>query len=478
MAKPTGFLEFDRKHPPKRSIKERVKDYREIEQLMTEEELLDQAARCMDCGIPYCHSFGCPVMNRIPEWNDMVYHGKWKRALELLHSTNNFPEVTGRVCPAPCEAACTLMIDEKPVSIKHIEVQIVERGFQEGWIEPEPPLEKTGCKVAVIGSGPAGMAAAQQLARAGHDVTLFEKDDRIGGLLRYGIPDFKLDKSVLDRRMEQMQAEGVKFETRVDVGRDISVGYLMRSFDAVAITTGSRTPRDLQVPGRELNGIHFAMDFLKQNNKRVAGDDVSDTETITAKDKDVVVIGGGDTGSDCIGTSIRQGAKSVTQIELLPKPPEKREFENPWPTWPIILRTSSSQEEGCERLWSINTKEAIGDGKGHVKALKCVELEWSEPDENGRRSFTEKKGSEFELSAQLVLLAMGFVHTEHEPLVSGFGLDTDPRGNILIDKNFMTTTNGVFAAGDSTKGASLVVHAINLGRQMAEKIDHYLKKTS
>jgi NAD(P)H-dependent glutamate synthase small subunit len=478
MAKPTGFLEYQRQNAPKRPITDRVKDYREIERLMTEEELNKQAARCMDCGIPYCHSFGCPVVNRIPEWNDMIYRGQWRRALDLLHSTNNFPEVTGRVCPAPCEAACTLMIDEVPVSIKHIELQIVERGFQEGWIQPEPPAQKSGCRVAVIGSGPAGMAAAQQLARAGHEVVLFEKDDRVGGLLRYGIPDFKLDKSVLDRRMEQMKAEGVSFETSVDVGRDISTAYLMRSFDAVAITTGARVPRDLTVPGRELVGTHFAMDFLRQNNKRVAGDAIPDAETITAKGKDVVVVGGGDTGSDCIGTSRRQGAKSITQIELLPKPPEKRAFENPWPTWPLIMRTSTSQEEGCERMWSINTKEVLGDKNGAVRALKCVKLEWSKPDASGRSSFKEIAGSEFELPAQLVLLAMGFVHTEHEPLVSGFGLKTDPRGNILIDKNFMSSTSAVFAAGDSTRGASLVVHAINLGRQMAAKIDEYLRANS
>lgn len=466
MSKPTGFLEYDRKNPPKRPITERVKDYREIEQLMPLEDLTQQAARCMDCGIPFCHSFGCPLHNRVPEWNDAVYRGKWRKALDLLQSTCNFPEFTGRICPALCEAACTLMIDEKPVSIRQIELQIVERGWREGWIQPEPPARKTGCKVVIIGSGPAGLTAAQQLARAGHDVTVFEKASRIGGILRYGIPDYKLDKSVIDRRLDQMRAEGVKFETNVDVGVDISAGYLERSFDAILITTGSRHPRDLDVPGRDLQGVHFALEFLTQQNRRNAGDEFSAEETISAKDKHVVVVGGGDTGSDCIGTSRRHGAASITQIEILPQPPEKRLDTNPWPTWPLILRTSTAHEEGCERMFAVTAKQLIGDKNGHVRKMQCVKVD----------NFKEVPGTEFELKADLVLLAMGFVHTEHGPLVKDLGLATDKRGNIMVDSNYMTATNGIFAAGDSVKGASLVVHALALGRTVAEAIDKYLEQ--
>lgn len=487
MAKPTGFLEYDRKNPPKRPIAERVKDYREIEQLLPEEELLEQAARCMDCGVPYCHSFGCPVANVIPDWNDLVYHNQWRKALELLHSTNNFPEVTGRVCPAPCEAACTLNIDKTPVSIRHIERQIVERGWAEGWIQPQVPEKKSGFKVAVVGSGPAGMAAAQQLARMGHDVTLFDKADRIGGLLRYGIPDYKLDKSLLDRRMEQMAAEGVKFETGVDVGVDLSADYVKKNFDAILITSGARVPRNLPVPGRKLGGIHFALDFLTQQNQRnawmrdvenmgekKAGPKPEFENELTAEGKKVVVIGGGDTGSDCIGTSHRQGAESIVQLELLPQPPEEPALNNPWPTWPVILRTSTSHEEGCERMFSISTKSFEGkDGK--VEKLNCVKLDWNQPNAEKNTPFTEVEGSEFELPADLVLLAMGFIHAEHGPLVKDMEIETDQRGNLLVDDNFMTSQNGVFAAGDSMRGASLVVHAINLGRQAADSVDAYLK---
>ncbi|NQU45173.1 glutamate synthase subunit beta [bacterium] len=477
MAKPTGFIEYARKNPPKRPVSERVHDYREIEQLMPLETLVEQAARCMDCGVPYCHSFGCPIQNRIPEWNDMVYRGKWRKALDILHATINFPEFTGRICPALCEGACTLMIDEHPVTIRHIELQIVERGWDEGWIQPQPPAHKTGFRVAVVGSGPSGLSAAQQLARSGHDVVVFERDDRPGGLLRYGVPDFKLEKSVIDRRVDQMKAEGVIFETSVDVGQDISPGYLKRSFDAIVITTGSRVPRDLKAPGRELKGVHFALEFLTQQNRLNAGDPIAQDRIISAESKHVVVIGGGDTGSDCIGTSIRQGAKSVTQIELLPKPPEIRLPVNPWPTWPQVVRTSTSQEEGCERMWSVNTQELIGKG-GRIDKIRCVKLEWSAPDEQGRRSFKEIAGSEFELPAQLVLLAMGFVHTEHNPVIQEFDLKTDARGNILVNENFMTSENGIFAAGDSVKGASLIVHAMYLGREAAKGVTRFLEESA
>ena len=476
MAKPTGFIEYKRRDVPKREVSERIRDYHEIEQFLPLEQLINQAARCMDCGVPSCHSFGCPVMNRIPDWNDMIYHGQWQRALDLLHSTNNFPEVTGRICPAPCETACTLGINDDPVTIRHIELQIIERGFQEGWVVPQIPEKRTGKRVAVVGSGPAGLAAAQQLARAGHDVTVFEKDDRIGGLLRYGIPDFKMEKHIIFRRLDQMRSEGVRFETEVNVGYDISPRFLRRSFDAILITAGSTIPRDLDVPGRNLEGIHFAMKFLTQQNKIVAGDTVPKADLINAKGKDVVVIGGGDTGSDCVGTSQRQGAKSITQIEILPKPPKARDPANPWPEWPNIMRTSTSHEEGCERRWSVLTKSFIG--KERVQSLECVEITWSDPDENGRRSFKEIPKTKFNLKADLVLFATGFIHVEHGPLVQKFELDLDERGNIRVDLNHMTSADGVFAAGDTVTGASLVVRAIAQGRQAADGIDQYLRLQS
>lgn len=371
MAKTTGFIEYQRCEPGKRDKAERIHDFLEFELPLPAEQLIQQAARCMDCGVPHCHAFGCPLLNRIPDWNEMVYRGKWRRALQLLHSTNNFPEFTGRICPAPCEAACTLMILQEPVTIRHIERQIVERGWQEGWITPQPSAIKTGKRVAVVGSGPAGLAAAQQLVRKGHEVIVFERDDRVGGILRYGIPDFKLEKGVIDRRLEQMKAEGVIFETNVNAGEDLSVRYMQRSFDAVVLTMGATTPRDLPIPGREWSGIHFAMDFLKGQNRQLKG--VAES-TICARDKRVVVLGGGDTGSDCVGTSIRQGARQVIQVELLPKPPQHRSVDNPWPTWPNILRTSSSQEEGCERWWSVATKEFVGEN-GRVAGLKVVDLQ-------------------------------------------------------------------------------------------------------
>ena len=472
MTKHTGFLDYKRVDPPKRPVEERVRDYHEVEQRLSPGDLQKQANRCMDCGVPSCHAFGCPVKNRIPDWNDMVYRGQWQKALDLLHSTNNFPEMTGRICPAPCEAACTLSINQPAVTIRHIELQIVEKGFEMGWINPEPSQIRKDQRVAVIGSGPAGLAAAQQLARKGYEVVVFEKSDRIGGLLRYGIPDFKLEKSILDRRIEQLKAEGVKFETEVDAGRDLSPRFMKRSFHAILITAGATVPRDLKIPGRDLNGIVFAMDYLTQQNRQVAGDKIPPDKRIDAQGKDVVVIGGGDTGADCVGTANRQGATSVTQIELLPEPPASRPADNPWPTWPIILRTSSSHEEGCERLWSINTRAFAGDR--WVEKMNFVKLKWTEPDSKGRRTFEEIAGSEFELNAELVLIAAGFTHAEHGPVVKDFNLRLDARGNIVVDDQFMTSTEGIFAAGDTVTGASLVVRAIDQGRLAADGIDRYL----
>jgi len=473
MGKPTGFMEFKRAEQKKRPVKQRLKDYKEIELQLPVNKLTEQTARCMDCGIPFCHSFGCPLYNLIPDFNDLVYKGHWEKALEVLHSTNNFPEVTGRICPAPCEASCTLSINEPAVTIRQIEHQIIERGWREGWITPQISLQKTNKKIAVIGSGPAGLAAAQQLARQGHEVVLYEKDSRIGGLLRYGIPDFKLEKNIIDRRMEQMAAEGVIFEPNVYVGKDVSAAYLKKKFDAILITAGAGTPRNLNIPGRDLKGIYFAMDFLAQNNNRIAGDEISPDQIIDAKGKNVVVIGGGDTGSDCIGTSNRHGAKQVVQIELLPKPSNERPEGNPWPEWPLTLRTSSSQDEGCERMWSINTKKIVGE-KGQIKKIKCIKLDWSKPNKKTGTPFSEIKGSEFEIKADLVFLAMGFIHVEHGPLVEDYDLQLDQRGNIQTDENYRTSESSVFAAGDAATGASLVVRAINHGRCAAEEIDKFL----
>jgi NAD(P)H-dependent glutamate synthase small subunit len=475
MAKPTGFLEYVRQNAPKRPVVQRVRDWREVEGRLPEVTLREQAARCMDCGIPFCHAFGCPVANRIPEFNDMVYREDWARALEFLHATNNFPEITGRVCPAPCEAACTLSIGAEPVTIRQVELAVAERGWRDGLIQPEPPRRRTGRRVAVVGSGPAGLAAAQQLARAGHEVVVFEKQEHPGGILRYGIPDFKLEKWVLDRRLDQMRAEGVAFETGVVVGDDVSMPYLVRKFDAVLLAVGAEQPRDLTIPGRGLEGIHFAMDFLVQQNRRVAGEDVPDDGAIRAGGKKVVVVGGGDTGSDCVGTARRQGAAAITQIELLPEPPAQRSDDCPWPAWPTIKRTSSSHEEGCQRLWSVLTKEFIGHGGIDVHGLRCVRIEWSEPDAEGRRTFEEVPDSEFHVEADLVLLAMGFVHVRHGAMVEEAGLATDERGNLKLDARGMTSRDGVFAASDCVHGASLVVRAIDGGRKAAQHIDDYLR---
>jgi glutamate synthase (NADPH/NADH) small chain len=466
VGKVTGFLEFERQDPSKRPKSERVHDYREFELPIVQDDLVKQGARCMDCGVPFCNT-GCPLGNLIPDWNDHVYRTEPERAIQALHATNNFPEFTGRVCPAPCEAACVLGINDDPVSIKLIERSIADRAFADGLVKAQPPRQRTGKKVAVIGSGPAGMAAAQQLNRAGHSVTLFERDDRIGGLLTYGIPDFKMEKSLVERRVQQMTEEGVVFKTSVDVGRDISADQLRADFDAIVLTIGSRKPRDLEVPGRELSGIHFAMDFLTQQNRRVAGDTVPDEGAILATDKNVVVIGGGDTGSDCIGTSHRQGAKSVTSFEIMPRPPEERAGSTPWPLWPLMLRTSSSHEEGGSRDWSVSTERVSGEN-GKITKLHCVKVELK----GGK--FERVAGSEFEIPADLVLLAMGFVHPEHPGIVEGLGLTINARGNIQVDGNFATNQKGVFAAGDCQRGQSLVVWAIAEGRKAARAADMFL----
>ena len=475
MGKPTGFLEYQRLSEASIAPGERLKNYREFILHLNDGEAMTQGARCMDCGIPFCQS-GCPVNNIIPDFNDLVYRQDWQAALDTLHSTNNFPEFTGRVCPAPCEAACTLNINSDAVGIKSIEHAIIDKGWERGWVKPLPPTHKTGKRIAVVGSGPAGLAAAQQLGRAGHDVIVFEKADRIGGLLRYGIPDFKMEKSHIDRRMAQMEAEGVQFRVKQNIGVDTPVDVLMQDFDAIVLSGGAEWPRDLPVPGRGLDGIHFAMDFLPQQNKVVAGDKVPGQ--LKATGKHVVVIGGGDTGSDCVGTSNRHGAKSVTQFELLPQPPEHENKPLVWPYWPIKLRTSSSHEEGCERDWSVATKEFIGKN-GKVEKLKAVRVEWKD----GRMQ--EVPGSEFEMKADLVLLAMGFLGPVQAGLLEQFGalgVDKDARGNVKAategDGAYQTANPKVFAAGDMRRGQSLVVWAIREGRQCARSVDEYLMGSS
>ncbi|RME90539.1 MAG: glutamate synthase subunit beta [Candidatus Hydrogenedentota bacterium] len=477
MGKPTGFLEYKRVEIKKDPVPERVKHFKEFEKSYDDATAEIQGARCMDCGIPFCHGdTGCPVDNLIPEWNDLVYRQKWKEAIENLHSTNNFPEFTGRLCPAPCESACVLGINDDPVSIKAIERTIIDKAWENGWVKPKPAAKKQGYSVAVVGSGPAGLACAQQLARAGYSVTVYEKNDRVGGLLRYGIPDFKMEKDKIDRRVEQMKAEGVKFVVNTNVGVDLPVEELLEKYDAIALAGGSEQPRDLPVPGRDLEGIYFAMQYLTQSNRVVAGDKVPNQ--IHAKNKHVVVIGGGDTGSDCVGTANRQGAKSVTQIELFPKPPEERPPHTPWPYWPAKLRTSSSHEEGCERLWSISTKEFLDNGKGHVRAIRAVKNKL----ENGK--IIELPETEFELKADLVLLAMGFLHPVHNGLITELkkhGLELDDRGNVkasfgIEEGDHQTSIEKVFACGDMRRGQSLIVWAISEGRKCAIAIHRYLQK--
>ncbi len=470
MGKPTGFLEEGRQLPPKRDVKQRVKDYFEVESSVDPALTIRQAARCMDCGVPFCHN-GCPLGNIIPEFNDAVYQQNWKLAYEILTLTNNFPEFTGRICPAPCEASCVLGINKPAVAIEYIEKTIIEKAFEEGYAKPRVPANRTGKKVAIVGSGPSGLAAAAQLNYAGHWVTVFERADEIGGLLRYGIPDFKLDKRILDRRLDLMKEEGIKFLPNTNVGVNYSARQLQDEFDAIVLTGGSTIPRDLPIPGRALNGVHFAMDFLTQQNQRVSGKHITTAE-LTAAQKNVVVIGGGDTGSDCVGTSARHGAASITQIEILSKPPKDRNETMPWPSWPMILRTSTSHEEGCERQWSVVTKEFIGDEKGNLKALKLAEIEWK--NEPGKApSFTEIPGSEKIIPCELALLALGFLHPQHKGLLEQLGVEIDERGNVK-SKRHHTNVDGVFVAGDMRRGQSLVVWAISEGREAARAVDEYL----
>lgn len=480
MGKPTGFMEYERQERSYAPAADRITHYDEFVIALTDEQLKDQGARCMDCGIPFCHQ-GCPVNNLIPDWNDLIYHGNWEAAMEMLHSTNNFPEVTGRICPAPCQEACTLNIQDQPVTIKTIECAIVDKAWKEGWIKPQIAHHKTGKRVAVVGSGPSGMACSQQLARAGHEVQLFEKAGQIGGLLRYGIPDFKLDKSLLDRRAAQLHAEGVEFVTNTHVGVDISARQLHEEFDAVVLTGGSEKSRDLPVPGRQFKGVYFAMEFLAANSKVVQGVADAEVNLISAAGKHVVVIGGGDTGSDCIGTSTRHGAKSITQLEILPKPPEGVDKGLTWPDWPNKMRTSTSQEEGCERMWSVGTKEFIGDEQGNLKAVRCIKVEWNK-DNAGNWVMSEVAGSEFELLADLVTLAMGFVHPVHEGMLKQLGVELDARGNVKgVTEGktaYHTSVDSVFAAGDMRRGQSLVVWAIREGRQCARAVDEFLMGSS
>jgi glutamate synthase (NADPH) small chain len=470
MGNPTGFLEIGRVNFERRPVQERLHDWKEVYKDFPEEKLQSQASRCMDCGIPFCHQ-GCPLGNIIPDWNDLVYRGQWQEAVYRLLATNNFPEFTGRICPAPCEGSCVLGINADPVTIKNIEVTIIDRAFKEGLIRARRPLVRTGKAVAVVGSGPAGLAAAAQLNQAGHWVTVFERADRIGGLLRYGIPEFKMEKSVLDRRLNIMHEEGIMFRTNANVGANVAVEELKREFDSILLAGGSTAPRDLPVPGRELQGIHFAMEYLPLQNKRCEGDTISDSEFISAKDKHVVIIGGGDTGADCLGTAHRQGARSIVQFELLPKPPAERAADNPWPTWPNIFRTSSAHEEGGDREYCVMTKSFTGSN-GHVTQLHAVRVEFE------GRNLKEVPGTEFTLDADLVLLAMGFLGPERKGMLDQLGVAINERGNVTTNAEKMTSAPGIFAAGDMARGQSLVVWAIREGRQAAKFIDKYLMGSS
>jgi glutamate synthase (NADPH) small chain len=466
MGKVTGFLEIEREQPTRRSVEERVQDWFEIYQPFPEEKQREQSARCMDCGVPFCHT-GCPVNNLIPDWNDLVYNDRWQSAIRRLHATNNFPEFTGRICPAPCEASCVLGIDQPAVSIKLIERSIVERAWAEGWIHPEPPEHNTGKRVAVVGSGPAGLAAAQQLRRAGHSVTVYEKNDRIGGLLRYGIPNFKLEKHILDRRLQQMRAEGVTFLTNAHVGGNVPVEALTGHYDAILLAGGAEHPRDLNIPGRELKGVHYAMEFLPQQNRRCEGDTVDPKIAISAEGKRVLIIGGGDTGADCLGTSHRQGAKSVHQFEIMPKPPDSRAASTPWPLWPLQLRIEGAHEEGGIRDWSINSIKFTGDENGNVKQLHALRV-------GAPPKFEPIAGSEFTLDVDLVLLAMGFLGPVKGGMIEQLGVAVDQRGNVAANADYMTSVDGIFAAGDMRRGQSLVVWAISEGRKAAAAVDTYL----
>lgn len=477
MGKPTGFLEHTRELPSKRKVEERLQDFNEFVNRFSDEQLNQQSSRCMNCGVPFCHS-GCPLGNVIPEFNDAVYRKEWKEAYDILTSTNNFPEFTGRICPAPCESACVLGINQPAITIEEIEKHIIEIAFDKGFVQPKKSIIRTGKKVAVVGSGPAGLAAAAQLNYAGHYVMVFERDDAPGGLLRYGIPDFKLEKWVIDRRIKVMEEEGVVFRCNANVGVDVSVNELLREFNVIVLAGGSTIPRNLNIPGRELKGVHFAMEFLKQQNKRVAGKDAGATD-IFATGKNVVVIGGGDTGSDCVGTSNRHKATSVTQFELLPKPPEGRTTFMPWPTYPMTLKTSSSHEEGANRHWSVATKEFVGDSNGNLKALKIVDLEWKITEDGRPASFIERAGSEREIPCELALLAMGFVHPQYEGMISQLEVELDERGNIkATEMNYQTNIPKIFAAGDMRRGQSLVVWAISEGRECARKVDEFLMGSS
>jgi glutamate synthase (NADPH) small chain len=470
MGKTTGFMDYSRELAPRRPVLERVNDWFEIYQDFPEESLRKQGARCMDCGVPFCQT-GCPVNNLIPDWNDLVYRGRWKEAVRQLHATNNFPEFTGRICPAPCEAACVLGITAPPVTIKQNEKNIVEHGFLEGWIHPEPPKVRTGKKVAIVGSGPAGLAAAQQLCRAGHSVTVYEKNDRIGGLLRYGIPEFKLEKHIIDRRLDQMSAEGVKFVTNTEIGRNVAVEDLRREFHAIVLAGGAEHARDLKVPGRELKGIHFAMEYLPQQNKRCLGDVLDPAQDILATGKRVVIIGGGDTGADCLGTAHRQKPLSVHQFEIMPKPPDERSSQTPWPLWPIQLRTEAAHEEGGVRDWSIATTKFTGDENSNVKQLHAVRV-------GPAPKFEPIPGSEFSMDVDLVLIAMGFFGPVRNGMIEQLGAQLDNRGNVATDANYMSSIPGVFAAGDMRRGQSLVVWAISEGRKAAACVDAYLSATT